>query len=103
MGGCYKIDIVAPPPRKLEHHGCNLFRFNIYTLFQVADIIVLAKTAEEIAGADENGARTMSSHQRRFLTKMGIIAGNSSLPPGFAVTQLAFQAVHLALARTEAA
>jgi hypothetical protein len=51
-----------------------MLRLNLYALFQVTDIIVLAKTAEQIAGTDKDGPRPMSSHQGRFFAKMGVIA-----------------------------
>jgi hypothetical protein len=87
----------------LKHHGCDLCRFNLHALFQVADLIVLAKTAEQITGTHKNGPRPISSHQWRLFTKVGIIAGNPGLPPRFTVTQLALQAVHLAFSWAEAA
>jgi len=49
-----EIDIVATSFRKLNHHGGYLRRFYLHSLSKVADIIVLAKTAKQIAGTDKD-------------------------------------------------
>ena len=64
MGGSHKIDVVAAPFCKLDHHGSYLFWLNFHPFFPVADIIVLAKDTEQIARTDEDGARTISSDKR---------------------------------------
>jgi hypothetical protein len=42
----------------------------------MADLIILAETTQEITASHKDGTGAISSYKRRFLSKMGVIAGN---------------------------
>ena len=45
-----EVDVVAPAPGQVKHDGGELARLDLLAFPQVADIIILAKSAKEIAG-----------------------------------------------------
>jgi hypothetical protein len=59
---------------QLKHNHSQVFRFNLVTRISLADIVVLAKPALEIASSKENSARTAPTAQGVFFTQMGAIA-----------------------------
>jgi hypothetical protein len=69
----------------------------------MADLIVLTETAKEITAPNKDGTGTISSHKRRFLSEMGIVAGNDRLSSGLADPQFPFQAVYPAFTGAKAA
>ena len=94
MGGGYKVDIVASPFTELPHHDGHLFRRHLHPFCQMTDLVVLAKAAKQIAGADKNGTRSVLPNQGGLFSKMGGIAGNGGLPSCLAVTQFPVQAIY---------
>jgi hypothetical protein len=56
MGGGDKIDIVAAPGLKSQHHIGKIASPYRHSLALMTDLIVLAKGAEEIAVSEENGS-----------------------------------------------
>jgi len=69
----------------------------------VADFIVLAKDAVEIAVGKKDGARALLPHQGVFFAIMGPIRGDYGLVPGAAQAPLAVVPVHQAAVGTEIA
>jgi hypothetical protein len=69
----------------------------------MADLIILAEIAEEITASYKDGTGTTLTHKRRFLSEMGVIAGNDRFSSGLANPQFPFQAVYPAFTRAEAA
>jgi hypothetical protein len=56
MGRSYKIDIVAPPRLKGEHHSSQLFLGHTWKNTFLAYIVVLAKDTAQAASSKENSA-----------------------------------------------
>jgi hypothetical protein len=48
----------------VKHDGGELSRLDLRAFPQVADIIILAESAKEIAGAEEHGPRAVRAHER---------------------------------------
>jgi hypothetical protein len=87
----------------VKHDSGKFSRFDLSTFPQVADIIILAKSAKEIAGAEEDGSRAVRAHQRRFLPVVSSEARDGRLAPRLADALLTLQAVHPAVPRSEPA
>jgi hypothetical protein len=81
----------------VEHDGGKLSRLDLGAFPQVADIIILAKSAKEIAGAEEDGPRAVRAHQRRFLPVVRAETRHGGPAPRLAYTLLALEAVDLAV------
>jgi hypothetical protein len=67
----------------------------------MADVVVLAKGTHQITVGKKNGAGSICPHQRRFLSKVGIITGNNGVICGFADPCFTLQPVHTTLSGTE--
>ena len=65
----------------------------------LADLVILAKHAAEIAPAKKNCARTIGAGNRGFLTKMQACMGNLNAGTDPAQTGFTFKSVHPASAR----
>jgi hypothetical protein len=63
----------------------------------VTDLLVLAKGAEKITGADENRARSIAADKGGLFPEMRIETCDSGEPSGLAQSRLAFQPIHPAL------
>jgi len=89
--------------RQLNHHMGHLCRFNFGAFSSVADFAVLAETAQQIAGTDEDGARAMGSHKRRLFAEVGVAAGRGSFPACLTEAPFALQAIDAASPRAKTA
>jgi hypothetical protein len=69
----------------------------------VADVIILAEEAAEIAVGEKDSSRAAISDQRRLLPEMGKYARDHQLTSRPAVTQLSLGSVDLTVPRTETA
>ena len=49
----YKVDIVAAISLQFKHHGSERFWFNQVTIVCLADIVVLAELAAQVAACKE--------------------------------------------------
>jgi hypothetical protein len=65
-------------------------------LVELADIVVLAEYAEEIAAGEEDGAGAAAAHQGRLLPEVGSKAGNAREAAGATVAALVKETVHAA-------
>ena len=65
----------------------------------LADLVILAKHAAEIASAKKNGARTSCPGNRGFFTKMQACMGNLNGGADPAKTGFTFKSVHPASTR----
>jgi hypothetical protein len=70
MAWRYKIDVVATLCLQLQHHVCELFRFDLAAQPLLTDVPVLAIHATKVAPAKENRAGTIPATQRIFFTVM---------------------------------
>jgi len=63
----------------------------------MADVVILAKDAAQVAVGEENGAGTVMSNQRRLLTEMRKRTGYFEFSPGFTVSDTTNQSIDAAL------
>ncbi len=49
MAGGYEVDVVAAVALQFEHHGCQAFGFNQFARVVLADVVVLAVLAAQVA------------------------------------------------------
>jgi hypothetical protein len=103
MGWRDKVDVVASKLLQMEHHPRQLIRGSFLTFAQMADLVILAEKAEEIAMTEENGPRSPCSDQRVFFAKMGAAAGNHGPQACSAKPFLVSLPVYLALPWAELA
>ena len=68
----------------------------------MADIKVLAEQTHQIAVRKKYGAGSMFAHQRRFLTEMGVVAGNPGPFGCFAYAGFTGKPVNAAFTRAKA-
>jgi hypothetical protein len=87
----------------MEHHPRQLIRGNFLAFTQMADLVILAEKAEEIAMTEKNGPRPPCSDQRVFFAEMGAAAGNHGPQARSAKPLLVSLPVYLALPRAELA
>jgi hypothetical protein len=69
----------------------------------LADVIILAKAATEVAASEKDGAGTALADQRRFLAEVRAIAGYPGQKSNAAATGLTGQPVDLAAAGAQSA
>jgi hypothetical protein len=60
----------------------------------MADLVILAKAAKQIAGAHENGARSMLTNQRGLFPEMRIVGGDFRMSSGVAVPGFSLKPVY---------
>jgi len=69
----------------------------------MADGVILAEKAFQIAVCHENCTRAMEANEGPFFSKMGGVGGNLRHGSGTAVTLFSFKAVKAAVSRTKGA
>jgi hypothetical protein len=70
-----KVDVVASLALQRPHHLGQDFRGDLSSLIKLADIVVLAKDAREIAPGEEYGAAAAAAYKRSLFTEVGRVAG----------------------------
>ena len=103
VAGGDEIDIVAAPLLEIEHHGGQILDADLLAFPPVADLVVLAKNAVQVAVGEKDGAGPLAAHQGVFLAEMGPIRRHHGLIPGAAQPQLPVMPVHQAVPGTEIA
>jgi hypothetical protein len=73
MGRCDKIDIVTTFCLQFEHDRCNSFIIHFDSSSLVTDFEILAKSTEQVAMSEKDGAGTICADQAAFFSKMGIV------------------------------
>jgi hypothetical protein len=58
----------------MQHHTGKVFIGCLFTMTQVADVVILAEDAQQIAVGKKNRTGSMGAHQRILFSKMGIEA-----------------------------
>jgi len=71
VGGSDEIDVVGAQFLEPHHIVRHLGEGGLLASPPVADVIILAEDAAEIAVGEKDGSRAMISHQRGFLAEMG--------------------------------
>lgn len=64
------IDLLCPMSAKCSMYGKSMRPYQIETFFGMANVIILAKSAAQIAHGKENAPRTIVSLDARFFAKM---------------------------------
>jgi hypothetical protein len=103
MAGGDAIDIVAPHALKVQHDRCQLVVIQFAALAQMADIIILAESAPQVAVGEKNGARSLATHQGRLFAEMGIIGGYHGQSAGVTGSGLPVRSVHATATRAQGA
>jgi hypothetical protein len=103
MARGHKIDIVAAPLSKMNHHGAKVFWLHLHPFTLMTNIIILAKAAKQIARAHKYGPRAIPSHKGSLFPKMGVVTGDLGLPPCLTKTPFPLQPVNAACARAKMA
>jgi hypothetical protein len=69
----------------------------------MADVIVLAKTAQQIAMCKEDRSRPVPADQGCLFAKVGLVGGHHGAAPRFADSGFSGKPVHLTALRTQGA
>ena len=96
-----EIYIMAALFLYLEHHGGQLLIGHLPASPFVADVIVLAEAAHEIAMRKKDCAGAIISDQGRFFPKVGMITGDPGFLTGSANTCLPGETVNSAFSRAD--
>ncbi len=104
MAGRHKVDIVAALLLQAEHHAGQLFGLHLLPHANLADLVILAVLAGQVAPGEKDGARSTPAHQGGLLAKVRTIAGDNGPLAGVAAGALCAQAaIHAALAGAQIA
>jgi hypothetical protein len=87
----------------MQHHAGQVIGRHLIALAEMADVGVLAKGAEKIAGTEEDGSGAPRPCQRCFLSEMGVKAGHFGPNTGSANAQLAGETIRMAFPRAQTA
>lgn len=98
-----EIDVRAADILEAEHFTGQLFDTDRYAAGVVADIVVLAEDARQIAAGKEYRARTAVAHEDAFFAKMRANGTNEQFGGHAAGPFFPCDSVNTAAARTEAA
>jgi hypothetical protein len=91
---------------QLDHHfGQSINRHLVFALFfpSLADLVILAVTAFEIAVTEKNVANTVRAHERRFFAKVRTIGRDDRKPRRVTSRNLTGKPIDLAIERTDIA
>ncbi len=99
MAGRDEVDVLAAQILKSQHGCGDLGRTLFPPPTEMAEIVVLAEHAGQIAAGEEDRARTSATHQWRLLTVVRPGTRHPGEGTGPALAQLAGQSVHSAAAR----
>ena len=101
--GRNQINIVTPLFLQRKHFLRQRFRRNCFSDPFLADLVVLAETAAEMAVREKNRSRAPRAGQCRLFPKVSQRFGNAQLSRSPASAQLSLYAVHAALPGAERA
>jgi hypothetical protein len=76
MGGRDEVDVMTANLLKMKHSVCQIFILDFLSSPLVSNRPVLAEDTAEVAIGEEDGARSISTHQRHLFAKMGMMAKN---------------------------
>jgi hypothetical protein len=93
MGGGNEVDVVATYLLESHHDPSHIREGNAFPTSKMADVIILAEDAPEIAVGEKDGPRTVMTDQGRFLTKVGKGARHRKIRPSLADPNLSIQAI----------
>jgi hypothetical protein len=79
VGGGHQVDVVAALALEPHHDICKLVRGDVVAGPEMADLMVLAENAREIAGAEEYRARAARARQGLLFTEVRPGACNKDL------------------------
>jgi len=96
VGGRDEVDVMAALALQREHHVGESRRGDLPAHVLLADIVVLAEDAGQIAAGKEDGARAVATNEGRLFAEVRGKAGHSGPSPGTAEAAFIPQAVHAA-------
>ena len=85
-----------------EHHRGQFLRFDFLPVAQLADVVVLAELAVEVAPGEEDGAGATPPSQWVLFPQVGVVTGDDGPHAGLTRTGT-LVAVHAALPAAEVA
>ena len=99
MAGRDEVDIVTATALQVEHHGRQIFGFDFVPGVGLADVVVLAKLALQVAADEENRPGAAPAPQGVFLAQMWPVAADPGPFPRAADSQFTRAAIHQAFPR----
>jgi hypothetical protein len=104
MGGADEVDVVATGLLELEHDGGELLGGGWFAAADLADVIVLAVEALQVAAGEKDGAGAAVAAEGVFFTKVGAVAGDDGQLAGATGAQLvAVETIDAAVTRADIA
>jgi hypothetical protein len=106
MSRRHPVDVVAALILKLKKNiGQSLERHFVLSLLaeSLADLIILAVDAPEVAKPKKNIARTISSHERRLFAEMRGVGRNYREQSRITGGDFVIETIHVAIARAYSA
>jgi hypothetical protein len=103
MRGCDEIDVVTALVLETQHHLGQLLGRHLLALSQLADFVVLAINAPQIAAGEKDRARALPAAKRRLFPMMRTMAGHEGLGSHEAEAEVAFNSINRAMAGTDMA
>jgi hypothetical protein len=101
--GGHKIYVVASSALKFEHHFGQLVCRCAGAVREMADVVVLAENAAEIAAGKKDRSRAVRAHKWGFFSEVRPVTGQDGLAPGATVAEFVFEPVGPAVTRAEVA
>jgi len=94
---------VAAQPLEFDHHPRQAVKGDLPALGEMADGVVLAERAAQVAMSEEDRSRAANPDERPFFAEMGRIGRNFGEVTGSAGASLSLEPVDAAVAGTDAA
>src|SRR2546422_8355370 len=102
-----EVDVVATASLQRQHHAGDVLRRRSARrrsrFDRLADVVVLAEHASQVAVREEDGARSVPAAQTILLAEVRERAADDGVAAGFAGGPAILESVHTAVARTRAA
>ena len=70
----HQVNVVAAICLQLQHDRCQLLNIIFRAVIGLADVIVLAELAAEVAAGEEDGAGSPPARQRKLLAQVRAVA-----------------------------
>jgi hypothetical protein len=103
MGRSDKVDVVTTHILELQHHPGQPFGGDLTAFAEMADRIVLAEPAAQVAVGEEDRARSVLADQWPFLAEVGRVGRHRGKEAGSAGSFFSLEAVDPAEAGTQGA
>ena len=93
MGRGNEVEVVAPLPPQGDHHRRQLGASNLASFVALADVVILAEDAAQVAAGQKDRAAAAAAGQGALLAEVRAVAGDHRRGADPAGAALAFEAV----------